>query len=137
MPLRSTVRSFALGLLRPAYAALDRRFETLAARLELHTGNLNDAQREELRRVAHRLDLDVAVVSEHLLGIERVARRVMPVGDGRLVVACPGDLLRVPAGEQVDDIAAYASAPDGTWHRVAASSVDTLRIARLVERPGV
>lgn len=152
MALRSKVRSSLARLARPLFAALDHRLEVLAARLERHTKNLHDDQRGELHRIEKRLDLDVAVVSEHLLGIERVARtlradegaRTLRADDaahtlradasGRIAVARPGEALVVPDDATVAGCEAYEAAPDGTWRPASTAGEGTLRIARLVDR---
>ena len=146
MPLRTQVRSLLARVVRPAFVALDHRLEQIAARLELHTKNLSDVQLATLTSIGHRIDLDAAVVSEHLVGIVRAAlaggaERAALAGGGRgpadrLVIARPGAPLDIPAGAVVDSCAAYLPEPDGSWRRVASTGDDTLRIARLVARPG-
>ena len=125
----------AAKVVHPLIAALDRRLEQLAARLERHTTNLSLDQRAEIRRIDERLTLDVAVVSEHLVGIERIARGVSRPVDERLVIALPGEQLRMPTGEAGGAIA-YAPVGDGTWCRVAAGDESTLRIVPLRSSPG-
>jgi hypothetical protein len=137
VPLRTQVRSLLARVVRPAFVALDHRLEQIAARLELHTKNLSDVQLATLTSIGHRIDLDAAVVSEHLVGIERAALAGGGRGPAdRLVIARPGAPLDIPAGAVVDSCAAYLPEPDGSWRRVASTGDDTLRIARLVARPG-
>ncbi len=142
----------AARLLRPLFLALDRRLEQLAARLELHTMNLADVQRREIAALDERLVLDVAVMSEHLLGMERMARRVgddlaagprpapapSSPGGRPFVVALPGETLDLPAGASL--VLSLAPGGDGSWQTVtdpvAAAGRSTLRIVELVEDQG-
>lgn len=136
MPLRTQVRSLLARVVRPAFVALDHRLEQIAARLELHTKNLSDVQLATLTSLGHRIDLDAAVVSEHLVGIQRAARADGGAAD-RVVIARPGTPLEIPVGAAVHSCAAYLPEADGSWRRVASAGDDTLRIAQLVDRPGV
>lgn len=109
---------------------LDRRLEQLAARLELHTTNLAAVQRDEIARIDDRLALDVAVVSEHLVAMERLTRRAgdAALGDAsHVLVALPGEPLTMPDGAHL--VACFAPGDDGTWHAVADAGPMTLRIA--------
>ena len=51
MRVPARFRTLVTRALRPVLAALDRRFERLAARLELHTTNLAEVQRREIGRI--------------------------------------------------------------------------------------
>jgi hypothetical protein len=109
---------------------LDRRLELLAARLELHTANLAAVQRDDIARIDDRLALDVAVVSEHLVAMERLTRRGSGLALGnasRVLVALPGEPLTMPDGARL--VACYAPGDDGTWHAVTDAGPMTLRIA--------
>ena len=138
------LRSTAARAVRPAYVALDRRLEQLAARLELHTMNLADVQRREIAGLDDRLALDVAVLSEHLVGVERMARHVgdtldvLPASGERLLVALPGEALELPEGGRV--LLALAPAGDATWRSVAGrcdpTDTATLRVAALPSSAG-
>ena len=137
VPGRSVLRSVVARIVSPVLAALDRRLEALAARLERHTTNLSLDQRAEIARIDERLTLDVAVISEHLVGIERIARGVTgSMTDERVIIALPGEPLRAPAGARA---VAYAPNGDGTWRRVADADGDenTLRVVRAPASPGV
>jgi hypothetical protein len=152
VPLRSLLRSTVARALRPLLTALDRRLEQLAARLELHTMNLADVQRREIAGLDDRLRLDVAVMSEHLVGMERMARHVgealdaaprpapAPTSPGgrAVVVALPGETLDLPAGASL--VLSLAPGGDGSWQTVtdpvAAAGRSTLRIVELTEDQG-
>jgi hypothetical protein len=122
---------------------LDRRIEQLAVRLELHTQNLSVQQRAELRQIDEHLRLGVGVMSEHVVGIDRVARRVLesnatPMSRGeRAVIALPGEALTLPAGISSDAVIAYAPEGDGTWASVPTQDESTLRIVRISVPPAV
>jgi hypothetical protein len=132
---RSVIRSTIARIVRPAFVALDHRLELLAARLERHTTNLSLDQRTEIARIDERLTLDVAVMSEHLVGIERIARRATSGAGsppaGRLVIALPGEPLAIPDGANGAAVAAYAANGDGTWSPVAGADTSTLRVLHL------
>jgi hypothetical protein len=154
VPLRSSFRSLAARALRPLLTALDRRLEQLAARLELHTMNLADVQRREIAGLDDRLRYDVAVMSEHLVGMERMARHVgealevaarpapasAPTSPGgrAFVVALPGETLDLPGGASL--VLSLAPGGDGSWQTVtdpvAAAGRSTLRIVELAEDQG-
>lgn len=134
--VKQRCRSVLARVARPAFGALDHRLEQLAARLERHTTNLAIDQRNETRRIDERLTLDVAVMSEHLLGIERASRRLAlgasnatsgAVGDGSLRIALPGETLVTTNNALVE---CYAPNGDGTWRRVSHADASTLRIVR-------
>ena len=122
-------------LLRPVLAFLDQRLDATATRLERHTERLAGDQQREVHRIDERLTLDVAVLSEHLVGIDRTARRVAdatrPALPERFVLAMPGERLRVPEGVPIVDVAAFAVGDDGIWTRVSVAADSTLRVAVL------
>lgn len=111
----------------------------LAARLERHTERLASDQRAEIHRIDDRLTLDVAVVSEHLVGIERTARRMADATQSampeRFVLALPGESLRLPDQCRAADVAAFALGSDGVWNRVADADESTLRLVVLPASP--
>ena len=127
--LTQPLRRLVARVVRPLLAALDRRLEALAARLEQHTSNLSADQRTELRRIDDRLTLDVAVVSEHLVGIERIARRVTEKGSEQVLIALPGEPWPSHAGVGAADVVAFARQSNGSWLRSTAGDESTLRIS--------
>lgn len=133
------LRSVAAKILRPMIATLDRRLETLATRLERHTERLAADQRTEIHRIDDRLTLDVAVVSEHLVGIDRTARRVADAAQAampeRFVLALPGEQLRMPDHCSAADVAAFARGADGVWTRTSGRDESDLRVVVLPARP--
>ena len=126
-------------LLRPVLGFLDQRLDAMATRLERHTERLAVDQRDEMHRIDDRLTLDVAVMSEHLVGIDRTARRVAdatrPALPTRFVLALPGERLSLPEGAPVTDVVAFAADADGVWTRVADTGDATLRVAALPAAP--
>ncbi len=114
--------------------------------------NLADVQRREIAGLDDRLRLDVAVMSEHLVGMERMARHVgealdaaprpapAPTSPGgrAVVVALPGETLDLPAGASL--VLSLAPGGDGSWQTVtdpvAAAGRSTLRIVELTEDQG-
>jgi hypothetical protein len=139
------VRSAVGRCLRPLLAALDRRLEQLAVRLELHTQNLSAQQRAELAQLDDRVKMSVAVMSEHVVGIERLARRVLSSDPSatspasatpavHAIIAQPGEALVLPPGVNAEHIIAFAPQGDGTWAAASAAGEHTLRIAQLVAR---
>jgi len=127
--LTQPLRRLVARVVGPLLAALDRRLEAVAARLEQHTSNLSADQRTEIRRIDDRLTLDVAVVSEHLIGIERIARRVTNNGSEHVLIALPGEPWPSHAGVAAADVVAYARQSNGSWRRTTAGDESTLRIS--------
>ncbi|HEX7096469.1 MAG TPA: hypothetical protein VF183_11340 [Acidimicrobiales bacterium] len=101
--MNRSLRSLAARFGAPALAALDRRLEQLAARLELHTMNLANEQRRRLDAIDERVSLGLRLVDEHLLAMERLTAS-LPDRDAMRVVAAaldagtPSLLLVVPPG---------------------------------------
>jgi hypothetical protein len=152
--VKQTVRSFAKRATAPLLGALDRRFRELAERLERHTSNLAADQRRRLEQLDERVALDVRVVDEHLLAIQRAARRIdatatLPPelaaviqaalsGDGAgVVVAGAGQpLVAVPEGFEVARRLAFRAGEDGVWEPVTpGEDPDTVRVLQLRRRP--
>lgn len=126
--------------LRPVFAALDRRLDALATRLERHTERLAADQRTDIHRIDDRLTLDVAVLSEHLVGIDRTARRVAATAQSlskatslpeRIVLALPGEPLCIPDGGGADGVVSFIAGEDGVWSRTTRSDESTLRVVVL------
>ncbi len=122
------------------FAALDRRFDAMATRLERHTERLAADQRTDIHRIDDRLTLDVAVLSEHLVGIDRTARRVAATAQSlskatslpeRIVLALPGEPLCMPDGAGADGVVAFIAGEDGVWSRTTRSDESTLRVVVL------
>lgn len=111
----------------------------MATRLERHTERLAADQRNEIHRIDDRLTLDVAVMSEHLIGIDRTARRLAdatrPALPTRFVLALPGERLCLPDGASFTDVAAFVAGTDGIWTRVPDADESTLRVAALPASP--
>lgn len=134
MVRRSLFRTVLGPIARPVAQRIDRRFdarlEAFAARLETHTANLSADQRAEIARIDSRLTLDVAVISEHLLGIERIARTVAaPAISDRLVIVHPGEPLPTTVAGMA--VVAYADDGQGAWRRTDSAELSTLRIVVL------
>ena len=136
---RSLLRSAAGKVSRPLVATLDRRLDALATRLERHTERLAVDQRTEIHRIDDRLTLDVAVLSEHLVGIDRTARRVSdatrPTMPRRFLLALPGEPLHGPEATDPDEVAAFVRDDDGAWVRAAVLDDSSLRVVVLPARP--
>lgn len=136
---RSLLRSAAGKVIRPLIATLDRRLDALATRLERHTERLAADQRTDIHRIDDRLTLDVAVLSEHLVGIDRTARRVSdatrPAMPRRFLLALPGEALQVPEATDPDEVAAFTRDDEGAWVRTAVLDETSLRVVALPARP--
>jgi hypothetical protein len=111
--VKQRVRSAGARLAAPALAAVDRRLAALAVRLEAHTSNVAAEQGRRFDALDERVELDLRVVDEHLLAIERATRDIRapafassPVLDGftepsLLLVVPPGAETVVPDGYEV------------------------------------
>jgi hypothetical protein len=141
--VRRTAKRIGQRLFAPLLGAIDRRLQDLAIRLERHTANLAADQGRRLDHIDERVRIDLRVIDEHLLAINKAThgqadRReptqpVLDAGSGLVLVAHPGAPLGdVPSGYRIADIRSYVSTSSGGWEPVAAGErIDTLRIARL------
>jgi hypothetical protein len=141
-----TAKGIAKRAGSPLLAALDRRMQDLAVRLERHTSNLALDQSSRLDRLDERVQLDLRVVDEHLLAISRAtsgssdpdrAPLLAAVGDAMVLVAPPGVAIdAVPEGYRVVGVSSFTPGDDGTWRVVSGDErIGMLRIARLAPSP--
>jgi hypothetical protein len=144
-------RTIAKRAVGPMLGLFDRRFRELAERLERHTTNLAADHREQLRQVDDKLALDVRLIDEHLLAVQRATRRVEAIahplppelvamlvaGDDSLLafVAGPGHPLpSIPADHDVVTRLAYATDELGNWVAAPSENPATLRVLQLRRR---
>jgi hypothetical protein len=157
--IRPTVKRNARGIAKrataPILGVLDRRFREVAERLERHTDNLASDQREQIRQVDDKLTLDVRLIDEHLLAVQRATRRIEAVapvlpadllavlngvlsGDAEtvLLVAGPGQRLPpLPAGHDVISQRAFTRNAAGAWTAAAPEDPTTVRVLELRPTP--
>jgi hypothetical protein len=153
--VKRSARSFAKRAGAPLLGVLDRRFRELAERLERHTSALAADQDRRLQQLDDRVSLDVRVVDEHLLAIQRATRHVEPSGAqvaeeigalidrvthgdhaALVIVAGPGQALApVPDGFEVARRLSFRAGVDGGWVPVASGEdPSTLRVIELQPR---
>jgi hypothetical protein len=132
----------------PLLTALDRRLESLAARLEGHTSRLADAQRADLNRIDDRLAVELRVIDEHLLATQRASgdragqrdaltHHLAALVDGALDAGRPLTIVVAPPGTTVahearpEEVARFIRRDDGTWVHTSDGGDDaaTLRVA--------
>jgi hypothetical protein len=139
--VKQRLRSVASRVATPLLAALDRRLDALASRLERHTSGLAADQVRRLDQIDDRVRLDLRVVDEHLLAIAKASAAaggapstlVAPVGGSMVLIAPPGVLLEpVPAGMHIVQVSSFVQDEDGRWSILPGDArTDTLRVAQL------
>jgi hypothetical protein len=144
--MKRSLRSAAKGAARPLLGPLDRRLAELAQR-----------QRDELERLDERLEIDLRILDEHLLAIQRATRQIELAatlgqelqreveraladgGEALVVVAPPGTPVVTPDGFRADEVIAFAPTEDGGWQAYGHpddhdDDLAALRITRLRRR---
>lgn len=141
--MKRSMRSAAKRAGAPLLGPLDRRF-----------ADFTELQRKELERLDERLEIDLRIVDEHLLAIQRASRRIetaaTPVHQAiaaevaaalatdpptMVIVAMPGQPLVAPEGFVAEVQAAFrGTTVDGWAPDPGIDDASTLRVARLRSR---